>query len=163
MTDGGAQHIKNKCAFSKLLNHKQDLEIYAERHFQATAHGTGLGERNYGNSKTLKAKASLQRSTQNPISTAMDLLEWAKKHLKEIIISFSPKEDNIKIPKKRKTIFTEAITISGTLKYHAFIINENGQPKLKQKLPLQQNMICFLRKSKSLKFREAKNAREKAI
>ena len=64
--------------------------------------------------------------------TTRDLFKWAKENLKETVILFSSTEAHTEVTKKRKSRFSESITIPGTLKYHVFIPIENGQLQLKK-------------------------------
>ena len=115
-----------------IVHQKNDFGILIESHFRATAHGKGPCDGSGGNLKRLAAKASLQRSTKHPNLTAQDLFKWAKENLKETVILSSSTDAHTEITKELRTRFSESITIPGTLKYHAFISNENGQLQLKK-------------------------------
>ena len=75
----------------------------------------------------------------------MDLFKWAKENLKERVILFNSRETHTEITKQLKTRFSESITIPGTLKYHAFIPNENGLLQL-NKFSFATKFNLFLRK-----------------
>ena len=78
--------------------------------------------------------------------TAQDLFKWAKENLNETIILFSSTEAHTEITKELKTRFSESITIPGILKYHAFILNENGQLQL-QKFSFATKFDLFPKKA----------------
>ena len=71
ITDGAAQHFKNKNNFQNLLHHEEDFKIKAEWHVFATAHGKSGCDGIGANLKRGARRASLQltqRSSQNPYS-----------------------------------------------------------------------------------------------
>ncbi|XP_043462733.1 uncharacterized protein LOC122498838 isoform X1 [Leptopilina heterotoma] len=158
-TDGASQHFKNKYNFINLLHHKEDFNISADWNFHATAHGKGPCDGIGGNLKRLAARASLQRSSENQILNAPALYEWAKINLKDTVIFFSSKEDHVQMTQTLAERFKEAKTIPGTLEYHSFSPNGNGQLCLKR-ISDDTEFQLFPKNKNNLK-RKNQNIREK--
>ena len=80
--------------FAILCSFAKEFGINAEWHFYATAHGKspcdGLG----GTVKRLARKASFQRPTENQITTAIELYEWARISIMNIKFFFVKKRTN---------------------------------------------------------------------
>ena len=92
ITDGAAQHFKNKNNFQNLLHREEDFKIKAEWHFFATAHGKSGCDGIGANLKRGTLRASLQLTGAQKILTAYDLYNWAQNYSKETKIFYSSKE-----------------------------------------------------------------------
>lgn len=157
VTDGASQHFKNRSNFANLLQHEKDFNLPAEWHFHATAHGKGACDGIGANLKRGAARASLVCCPKNHILTIDALYQWAKKFCFETEVFLCKKEDQAIHFKTIEIRFKNAVTIPGTLKYHAFIPMESGNmmlkkfsmdesyetyPKIKRsKCPRNQNLI----------------------
>ena len=73
------------------------------------------------NIKRFAARSSVQRFPKHHIFTPQALLQWAKSNCKETEIFFSSKESYVIAAEILKGRFYQAVTIPGTLQYHAFI------------------------------------------
>ena len=125
-TDGSASQYKNKKMFAILCSFAKEFGINAEWHFYATAHGKspcdGLG----GTVKRLARKASLQRPTENQITTAIELYEWARISIMNIKFFFVKKEQINENSKLLNNKFKKLNIIKGTRSFHSFIpVNAN--------------------------------------
>lgn len=126
VSDGAAQHFKNKTNFHLFLNHEQEFGFPAEWHFHATAHGKGACDGIGANLKRGARRSSLQLSSGNHILTPEDLYRWAEKYCKETKVFFSSKAEYDETAVQLKERISGAKIIPGTLNYHAFIpTNEN--------------------------------------
>lgn len=131
ITDGAAQHFKNKSNFANLTYHKTDYNIEGEWHFQATAHGKGACDGIGANLKRQAARYSLQCPSDGRITDARAFYNWAKNNCKETTVLFSSKEEHLLSEKMFKPRFEQVTTIRGTLQYHSFIPLDNGSLKVK--------------------------------
>ena len=132
LTDGAAQHFKNKTNFQNLLFHEKDFGVPAEWHFYATAHGKGACDGIGANIKRGARRASLQVSSRNHILTPEDLFNWAKNYCKETKVFYSSKESYEKNVSELKLRLEDAKTVPGTLQYHAVIPIGECRLKLKK-------------------------------
>ena len=80
----------------------------------------------------LFARSSLQRSSKHHILTPQALFEWAKNNCKETEIVFSSKECYPIATEILKGQFDQAVTIPGTLQYHAFITTQHRKFLMKK-------------------------------
>ena len=69
----------------------------------------------------LLARSSFQRSSKHHILSPQALFQWAKSNFKETEIFFSSKESYARATEILKGRFDQAVTIPGTLQYHALI------------------------------------------
>ena len=120
-TDGAGQHFKNKSIFANLQSHKEDFDIPSVWHFHGIANGKGACDVIGTNVKRFAARSSLQRSSKNHILTPQALFQWVKSNCQETDIFFSSKESYPIATEILKGRFDQAVTIPGTLQYHAFI------------------------------------------
>ena len=152
ITDGAAQHFKNKNNFQNLLHHEEDFKIKAEWHFFATAHGKSGCDGIGANLKRGARRASLQLTGAHKILTAYDLYNWAQNYSKETKIFYSSKEVYEKNSLELKVRFDKAKAIPGTLKYHAFIpIDEKTLQLKKTSLASNYDLFPKLKKTKNVK------------
>ena len=79
----------------------------------------------------------------------------------EPIILFSSTGAHTEITKELKTRLSESITIQGTLKYDAFIPNENGQLQLKNFLFVTKFDLLFKKVVKPAVQNTTKNAKKR--
>ena len=105
--------------------HEEDFDIPAEWHFHGTAHGKGACDAIGANIKRFAARSSLQRSSKHHILTPQALFQWVKSNCKETKIFFSSKESYAIATEILKGQFDQAVTILGTLQYHAFISTQD--------------------------------------
>lgn len=121
-SDGSAAQYKNRKNFSNLCHHLEDFDgIDAEWHFYATSHGKGVCDGIGGTVKRLAAKASLQNPISNQILTPFQLFEWGKENIPSITFFYVTQQEHIEEEKILTKRFNEAIAVTGTQKYHAFI------------------------------------------
>lgn len=131
-SDGSAAQYKNRKNFLNLCHHKEDFDgLEAEWHFYATSHGKGVCDGVGGTVKRLAAKASLQNPIENQILTPLQLFQWSEKNLPSIKFFYVTNEDFVSEEKVLKSRFEEAVAVSGTQKYHAFIPLETSRVKTK--------------------------------
>ncbi|KYN27624.1 hypothetical protein ALC57_02985 [Trachymyrmex cornetzi] len=131
-SDGAGQHFKNKSSFANLQAHEKDFGITAEWHYHATSHGKGACDGIGANIKRNARRHSLQCSAHNHLLTPQTLFEWAKNNCKETTVIFSSKDDHKEASEFLKTRFENAVTIPGTLHYHAVIPSQDGKLHLKK-------------------------------
>ena len=132
VTDGAGQHFKNKSSFAYLQAHEEYFDIPAEWHFHGTAHGKGACDSIGVNIKRFAARSSLQRSSKHHILNHQVLFQWAKSNCKETEIFFSSKESYAIATEILKGRFDQAVTIPGTLQYHAFIFTQDRKLLMKK-------------------------------
>lgn len=142
VSDGAAQHFKNKTSFHLLLLHEKNFGMPAEWHFHATAHGKGACDGKGANLKRGARRSSLQLSSGNHILTPEDLFHWAQNHCKETKVFFSRKTEYDKTFLNLKKHISDANMIPGTLKYHAFIPTKDNRFILKT-TSLSENYEIF--------------------
>lgn len=114
------------------MAHKTDFGIEAEWHFHATSHGKGACDGIGANIKRQAARFSLQCSRDRRILDPKALYCWANEHCKETKIFFSSKESYNETANILKPRLDNAITIKGTLQYHAFVPSDDGRIILKK-------------------------------
>ena len=85
-----------------------------------------------GECKRFSALRSLQRSSKHHILTPQALFQWAKSNCKETEIFFSSKESYAIANEILKGRFDQAVTIPGTLQYHAFISTQDRKLSMKK-------------------------------
>jgi hypothetical protein len=119
-TDGSGAQYKNKKNFANLCAHFEDFKLQAEWHFFASCHGKSACDGIGGTVKRLARLASLQRSTNNQITSPMQLFNWAKENL-EIKCFFVTSEE----VKANEAVINErmqnAIAVTGTRKFHSYV------------------------------------------
>lgn len=93
VTDGAAQHYKNRFQMANLLHHKIDFGIDAEAHFHTTAHGKGACDGVGAVFKREARRKSLQIIRGEPILTPDALFRWSKENFKGIHVFFSPRKN----------------------------------------------------------------------
>lgn len=121
-SDGSAAQYKNRKNFSNLCYHEEDFDgVKAEWHFYATSHGKGACDGVGGTIKRLAAKASLQNPINNQILSPHQLFEWGTKNIPSVNFFYVPNQDYVQEEKILEKRFNEAITVTGTQKYHTFI------------------------------------------
>lgn len=121
VTDGAAQHYKNRYQIANLLSHREDFGIDAEAHYHATAHGKTACD---GVGAVLKREArrrSLQIVRGEPILTPDALYQWAKGHFKDLDVFYYTKQDHEDTQKRLKQRFDSAKAIPSIQKNHCFI------------------------------------------
>ena len=132
-SDGAASQYKNRKNFSNLCCHKEDFQgVEAEWHFYATSHGKGVCDGVGGTVKRLAAKASLQNPVENQILTPLQLFQWCKEHISTVKFFYVPNQDYLENEKFLEKRFNDAIAVTGTQKYHAFI--PESKLKIKTKI-----------------------------
>lgn len=133
VSDGAPQQYKNYKNFSNIYNHQQDFGIPAEWHFFATAHGKGPCDGVGGTVKRLAARASLQRSSQDQITTPLELYRWATESgsISSIIVRYAHADDYEKEKEFLAPRFASARFIKNTQKLHSFIPEKEGKVKTK--------------------------------
>ena len=152
ITDGAAQHFKNKNKFQNLLHHEEDFKIKAEWHFFATAHGKSRCDGIGANLKRGARRARLQLTGAHKFLTAYDLYNCAQNYSKETKIFYSSKEVYEKNSLELKVRFDKAKAIPGTSKYHAFIPIDEKTLKLKKtSLACNYDLFPNLKKTKNVK------------
>ena len=121
-SDGCAAQYKNRKSFANLCNHHEDFHgIAAEWHFFGTAHGKGVCDGVGGTVKRLAAKASLQNPLSNQIMTPQQLFEWAKANISAISFFYVTNKEYQDEEKFLHTRLDDAVAITGTHKYHAYL------------------------------------------
>lgn len=131
-SDGSAAQYKNRKNFSNLCFHTEDFDgVEAEWHFYATSHGKGVCDGIGGTVKRLAAKASLQNPLDNHILTPLHLFEWSKEHISKMKFFYVPNQDYLENEKFLEKRFNDAIAVTGTQKYHAFIPESKFKIKTK--------------------------------
>ena len=132
VTDGAAQHYKNRYQMANLLHHKTDFGIEAEAHFHATAHGKGACD---GVGAVLKREArrkSLQIVHGEPILTPDALFRWSKDNFKGIDVFFYTKEEHENIKIELRGRFDRAKAVPAIQKHHCFIPKTQEQLSMKR-------------------------------
>lgn len=120
-SDGSASQYKNRKNFLNIAMHETDFECPANWHFFATAHGKSICDGLGGTIKRLATKASLQRPFNNQIITPRQLYDWANNSIRNINVTFVPKEEYYKEEMYLKERFSKAHAIPSTHKLHTVI------------------------------------------
>ncbi|CAG9773247.1 unnamed protein product [Ceutorhynchus assimilis] len=133
-SDGAPQQFKNVKHFANIFYHESDFHRPAQWHFHATAHGKGPCDGAGGTIKRIARRTSLQMITDDQISSAIELYEWAKKasSLPNISVMYRSSEDYAKAEKFLQNRFEKCRTISGTQSFH--YVEPNQDCKLKMKV-----------------------------
>lgn len=120
-SDGAASQYKNRKNFVNLCFHETDFGFIAEWHYSATSHGKGASDGIGGTIKRLAARASLQRTHDNQITTPRQLYDYAKENILGISFQYCTNEDHSAEEKFLQNRFLQARTIPGTQSFHAAI------------------------------------------
>lgn len=80
VSDGCACQYKNKSTFWYLCHHEKEYGIKATHTYFATSHGKSLCDALSGSVKRLVSAASLQRTTENLINSAVKVYDFCKNH-----------------------------------------------------------------------------------
>lgn len=121
-SDGSAAQYKNRKNFINLCHHAEDFDgIEAEWHFYATSHGKGACDGIGGTVKRLATKASLQSPINNQILTSLQLYQWGRDNISSVIFIYVANDEFMQEEKILANRFEEAVTVTGTQSYHAFI------------------------------------------
>lgn len=121
-SDGSAAQYKNRKNFSNLCHHTEDFDgVEAEWHFYATSHGKGVCDGVGGTVKRLATKASLQNPVNNQILTPLQLFEWGKENIPSVMFFYVTNNEYLLEEKNLEERFAEAVAVTGTQSYHAFI------------------------------------------
>ena len=99
--------------------------------FIATSHGKSTCDGLGGTLKRLAAKASLQRPLQDQITNARELFLWAEKELKNMNVCYVDADSILEEEKLLTERYSQAIPITGTQKFHAFLPTQKGKLKAK--------------------------------
>lgn len=155
-SDGAPSQYKNYKNFVNLYFHFDDFKIHVEWHFFTTAHGKGPCDGTGGTVKRLAARASLQRSSEDQITNAEELYNWAKSHFESIAIEYTPQKEYDEAKEFLQGRFEQANSIEGTQKLHAVIPSEDGMvltkpfsfSKTSVKRPILKSAVVSKRKRK---------------
>ena len=114
------QQFKNVKHFSTIHIYENDFHRSAMWHFHATAHGEGPCDEAGGTIKRMARRASLQMISDDQISSASELYEWANKDssLPSISVLYRNVRDYQKADEFLKYRFEKCKKIPGT---HSFI------------------------------------------
>ena len=115
-SDGCAAQYKNQKNFVNLCHHNEDFGVPAEWHFFATSHGKGP----CNTVKRLAARASLQRSINNQITTPRQLVEFAESEIKSVNFYYATINEYETEANFFITRFESTRTIAGTHRFHCF-------------------------------------------
>lgn len=126
-SDGAGSQYKNKYNFASLLSHESRYGIKAEWHFFATSHGKGACDGIGGCVKNAARTASLQRNSQNQITTPKHLFDWAVLHFKKITFDFCTNAECQDHEKWYQSEYKDCKTIPKTRQFHAFIPIEKNR------------------------------------
>lgn len=126
-SDGAGSQYKNKYNFYHLCQFQNLYGCSVEWHFFATSHGKGPCDGIGGTLKRLAAKASLQRTFDNQILTANQLYEWAISGQSAMNYEYCTIPDYDESDKYVKQHFKNVKVISGTQKFHAFILSSKNR------------------------------------
>lgn len=142
-TDGAGGQYKNRKCFANLSKHKEDYGLDAEWHFFATSHGKSPCDGVGGTVKRCVRRASLQRTVQNQILTALDVFNYCKNAIPGIQFFYIPQEKFDEKMPFYTARFESVKTVPKTRDYHAFIPGDQpGVLKLK-KISSSQNFKQF--------------------
>ena len=133
-SDGAPQQFKYLKHFANSYFHDQDFHRSADWHFQATAHGKGPCDGAVGALKRLARRASLQMPSNDQISTALELFNWARREssLKNITILYKDTEEYTNKNKLMETRFADCRVIPGTHKLHSIKPVQNYELNVKK-------------------------------
>ena len=132
VSDGAKQHFKNRYQISNLIHHKDDFGISAEWHFSATSHGKSSFDGLGAIFKREAYRASLVAKALEAILNVKALLEWGKKHFKNIHISYYSKADHAKTQRKLNQRFNNAKAVPEILKNHGFLVESEKKVLIKR-------------------------------
>ena len=115
-SDGAPQQFKNQKHFANIYFYDQDFHRSANWHFQATTQKKRPCDGAGGALKRLARWASLQMPSNDQISTALKLVNWAKRDssLKNITVSYKNTEEYNNKNKLLGTRFADCRAIPGT-------------------------------------------------
>lgn len=120
-SDGCAGQYKNRYNFINLCHHQEDFNLECEWNFFATSHGKSACDGIGGTLKRLTAKASLQRTTNRQILTPLDMFNFCKESIPNVIVFYISQEEVNSSEKMLEGRFSIARTIPGTQKLHRII------------------------------------------
>lgn len=128
VTDGAAQHYKNRSAMWFLAHHEVVFGCSAEWHFHATAHGKGPCDGVGATIKRLCRIHSLRQShsSDKNINSARDMKQWADEkcpEVKVLLLDNNNLENNRRIIEEVKS---EARLIKGISHFHNFSLKDVG-------------------------------------
>ena len=126
--------------------HDQDFHQSVDWHFQATAHGKGLCDGAGGALKRLARRASLQMSSNDQISTALELFNWAGRDfsLKNITVLYKDTEEYNNKNKLLEMRLADCRAIPGTHKLHSIKPGQNYNVKIMlRNTRHQMKLKCF--------------------
>ena len=158
-SDGGPQQLKNLDYFANIYFHDQDFHRSADWNFQATADGKGLLCDGVGGAlKRLARRASLQMSSNDQISTALELFNWLRRDSSLnkyycFVQRYSYQKYNNK-NKLLETRFENCRAIPGTQKLHRIKPGRNYELNVKNYSTTNKNEVFCFSKSKGKKQRK---------
>ena len=91
----------------------------------------------------------MQRSSGNHILNAKDFYLWAKDFCKETEVFFSSKESYDIAVVTLKERFEKALTIAGTLQFHAFIPINKNTLKLQKTSSSKESKLFIMKEKKT--------------
>jgi hypothetical protein len=119
-TDGAASQYKNKKNFANLCSHETDFGLMAEWHFFASCHGKSACDGIGGTLKRLARLASLQRHSNNHITSPEQLFNWARENvdIKTFYVSSDSVQNNAATIERR---MEQASVVQGTRSLHCYV------------------------------------------
>lgn len=119
-TDGAASQYKNKKNFANLCSHEADFGLMAEWHFFASCHGKSACDGIGGTLKRLARLASLQRHSNNHITSPEQLFNWATENvdIKTFYVSSHSVQSNAATIERR---MEQASVVQGTRSLHCYV------------------------------------------
>lgn len=119
-TDGAASQYTNKKNFANLCSHEADFGLMAEWHFFASCHGKSACDGIGGTLKRLARLASLQRHSNNQITSPEQLFNWARENvnIQTFYVSSDSVQNNATTIERR---MEQATVVQGTRSLHCYI------------------------------------------
>lgn len=158
-SDGAPQQFKNVKHFSNIYFHENDFGRKAEWHFHATAHGKGPCDGAGGAIKRMARRASLQMTSEEQISTPLELFEWASKKSssQNMSVLYRSTKDYEETENFLKSRFEKCKTITGTQGFHSVVPQNNYNLKVKTYSSCHDfKIVSFFKNEKSEKKRAIK-------
>lgn len=131
-SDGAAAQYKNRKNFYNICLFQKEFDVKVEWHFFATSHGKSACDGIGGAFKRLARAASLQKKSQERISTALELYEWSMKRKSTMSFVYCTKDEYNEEAKKHETRYDNVNLVVGTRSFHSFIPIDDKTMKIKR-------------------------------
>lgn len=142
-TDGSASQYKNKKNFANLCSHEADFGLMAEWHIFASCHGKSACDGIRGTLKRLARLASLQRHSNNHITSPEQRFNWTRENvdIKTFYMSSDSVQNNAATIEGR---MEQASVVQGTCSLHCYVPLNSFQLKASALSGIESDFLKYV-------------------